>query len=492
MSLKFKFASQAAYLLLVTVFLLHLPFLQADPDLQLSDSRDAFTDEGLNTSQLRNDINHGQLNFEECANLVKTPLFNLFLFFPLSILGTRLAVARLTILLLVFLQLIFTMRASIFRELMIILCITTLLQYYVFQYSHFSMSEMLSVGFIFSAMYCLYLFINDQHQNKKLLFVASLLMALAYYSKIQFIYVLPLIPFILLAKYLINKGEGTGVIATIKPFFMSATWAILFIAIYIVCWYLPHQSIFDFVLQDETAGKFASITSIPRTVAFNIVYVLFTAHTWPLNLLYILCFFLGILIWKTGKGTPYRTLFLIAICWMLFEMHKLSMIYLPSRYLVSYYFAGGFMSAVVLKQTLQLSASLPIYRNAGKVLLVLFFIVNAVSYVTLLSGRQFNLKNANDYFSKTLHNLPDALVLGSWAPSFTWGSKAITKPVWYHYMNDENILEQHPTLILSEPDEAESNRAYAQNNIQLYQHADSTRRFAIGKWEVIAYWITPR
>src|SRR4030095_97812 len=85
-------------LLILAIFCLHLPFLNADPDIPFTTGRDAFTDEGLNTSQLRNYINHGYLDFMECDNLVKTPLFNLVLFLPLKIFGIHLTVARLTIL----------------------------------------------------------------------------------------------------------------------------------------------------------------------------------------------------------------------------------------------------------------------------------------------------------------------------------------------------------------------------------------------------------
>ena len=64
MALSGKHTALICYLLIAILFLMHLPFLHADPDYNLSDSRDAFTDEGLNTSQLRNFINHGQLNFD--------------------------------------------------------------------------------------------------------------------------------------------------------------------------------------------------------------------------------------------------------------------------------------------------------------------------------------------------------------------------------------------------------------------------------------------
>jgi hypothetical protein len=85
-------------MLLLLLVILQVPFLNADPDLFLSHSRDAHSDEGLNTIQLRNYVNHGYLDPWECDNLMKNPLFNLILFLPFTIFGTKLIVARLTVL----------------------------------------------------------------------------------------------------------------------------------------------------------------------------------------------------------------------------------------------------------------------------------------------------------------------------------------------------------------------------------------------------------
>jgi hypothetical protein len=153
------------FLLLIIVFISHLPFSHADPDICLSTSRDAFTDEGLNTSQLRNYINHGYLDFTECDNLVKTPFFNAVLFLPLKIFDTHLLVARLAILFITFLVLFLLSGNYVFRHLILILAPTTLLQYYVFQYSHFSLSEMLSIDCIFTAVFFLYRFFGSDYKR---------------------------------------------------------------------------------------------------------------------------------------------------------------------------------------------------------------------------------------------------------------------------------------------------------------------------------------
>ena len=66
-------------LLSLIYFSLQIPFIKADPDIQISWSRGANTDEGLHASQIRNLINHGNLGLQESDNFIKTPLFGAFL-----------------------------------------------------------------------------------------------------------------------------------------------------------------------------------------------------------------------------------------------------------------------------------------------------------------------------------------------------------------------------------------------------------------------------
>ena len=83
-------------ILLIALILSHLPFLEADADLNISSgSRGAWTDEGLNTCQIRNFINHGHFNLLDSDNFLKTPLFSIFLFPFFKLFGISMYVARL-------------------------------------------------------------------------------------------------------------------------------------------------------------------------------------------------------------------------------------------------------------------------------------------------------------------------------------------------------------------------------------------------------------
>lgn len=127
-------------------------------------------------------------------------------------------------------------------------------------------------------------------------------------------------------------------------------------------------------------------------------------------------------------------------------------------------------------------------RYAGIFLLVNFMLLNSIHYCSMYSRRQYNIAFANAYFAQCLAGKDD-LVLGPWAPSLTWSSQAISKPVWRDFMNDKDIFGQHPRVIISEPDEEESNQAYSTQGIDLTEHADSVRNIAIGRWKIDIYWM---
>lgn len=486
---------------LAAIALLHNPFLHADPDRMLSSSRDAFTDEGLNTSQLRNYVNHAQLDLKECDNLVKTPLFNLLLFLPLKLFGTQLLIARATMLMAFLIILLLLSTHSAFRPVLLLLGFTTLLQYYVFQYSHFSLSEILSIGCILAGLFFLFRFAEEGYQSQMQLLLASLSIAFSYYSKIQFLYMAPFVPFALLLFFLLEKSHRTVRKSILSGLLYSIGWLFLFLLVYIAVWYYPHREIFNYVFAEEASGKYEVLLSMPKTIAFNIVMVLFSSDTWICNALFLCCFITGVYVFLNTSDHHYKLLFLLSLVWLIMELHKLTMIYLPSRYLVSYYFAAGFLSSVVISKMIfqpenifrkpffmPLSITASHLKYAGIFLLLSFMLLNSINYLTIYFRRQYNIAFANEYFTQSL-TAKDDLVLGPWAPSLTWNSQAISKPVWRDFMNDKNIFDQQPRVILSEPGEEESNQAYSSQGIDLTEHADSVRSIEVGRWKINIYWL---
>jgi len=476
------------------LLLLHLPFLHSDPDYYLSIGRDAFTDEGLNTSQLRNYINHDYLDLNECDNLIKSPLFNLILFLPLKFSGTHLMVARLTVLLLLIVALLFLLKENYFSQLMPFLVIGTLTQFYVFQYSHFSLSEMVSVVCILLGIFFTFRMLGrpqpPSRSNRGGVWLPALFFSLAYYAKIQFAYIIVFLP---AAIFILSFFPAPSGPEPKSLLLRSMLWLAAFAVIYLLAWYLPFRSTFDFVMKDQSSNKFGALSGIPKTIAFNIIHILFSEQTWWFNSLALICFLSGISLFRKGVDYKFKIMFVLSSLWMLIELHKLSMIYLPSRYLVGYYFAAGLMCTVVLHQLIFLRTQETSLSNfffrIGFAITALFFIANSIHYSFLLQRRTYNIEAINSYFSSLLRN-SEQPVMGPWAPTATWDCKARCIPVWKDFMNDKDVINRfHPQAILSEPNEDESNQAYSSRGISLKQLSDSTREFPLGRWRVIVYWM---
>lgn len=165
--MKWKINKSLFLIILGLVFIAHFPFIGADPDRNMAVGRGPFTDEGLNTSQVRNWVNQGDLSLNECDNLLKTPLLGFPLAVTYKIFGVSHEVSRLHVLILGFLALLLVGMDEKNRLMIIIFSLITLLQYQVFQSSHFSMAEMLSVAAILLSIHYLVRSSDMDYTQKK-------------------------------------------------------------------------------------------------------------------------------------------------------------------------------------------------------------------------------------------------------------------------------------------------------------------------------------
>ena len=67
-------------------------------------------------------------------------------------------------------------------------------------------------------------------------------------------------------------------------------------------------------------------------------------------------------------------------------------------------------------------------------LLITIGIKNSIDYSSSLKRRTFIISEINSYLGK--YNFQNRPVIGAWAPSLSWGSKAISFPVWKDYFNE--------------------------------------------------------
>ncbi len=256
--------------LLGLIFLSHFPFIEADPDLNLGIGRGAFTDEGLNTIQVRNWVNHGELSLSECDNLLKTPLLGFPLAVTYKVFGTGHVASRLHVLMLLFLAVLLVGRKKENRIWAGIFLLTTLMQYHISQSSHFSMAEMLSVG---SALLSVHFLVNAlnprefQKPHRLHAFLAGLFISFTYYFKIQFIYLILLPAIVLLILWFSNNYLFRRRIIH-QGMILTGT-VLAFLLIYLLAWYLPNKEAYDLMMAHQS-GEFSLTAKTWEYIRFNI------------------------------------------------------------------------------------------------------------------------------------------------------------------------------------------------------------------------------
>ena len=490
--MNWKISKPIFFIILGLIFLSHLPFISADPDRNMSLGRGPFTDEGLNTMQIRNWVNQGDLNLEECDNLLKTPLLGFPLAVTYKIFGISHEVSRFHVLVLVFLALLLIGLDEKNRLIIIIFSLVTLLQYQVFQSSHFSMADMLSVASVLlSIHYFARSFDMDFSQNVRYrqAILSGIFLSLSYFIKIQFIYLVILLPIVVViqwfsANYLNRKmvtKQGIAITSTL----------LIFLVFYTLAWYLPNKEAYDYMMAHQS-GEFTLTGKIWEYIRFNIFYHFLRGWLQWFIYIFLVLVVCGFVIMKYSKSFRYPVLFISSLIWFLLELHKLAMVYLPTRYQVSLFVSMGLLMSVVSNEILtgpRLKKRF-LVRALTIMVLLAMIAINVYNYADTYRHRTFVIRDTNKYLSKGLE--PDQVVIGAWAPSLTWDSKAKALPVWNNFLNYQDPVNRFkPRVVISETDEQDSEQAYSSQGINLQNLADSTTTVKIGQWEVRIYWIKP-
>jgi hypothetical protein len=261
-----------------------------------------------------------------------------------------------------------------------------------------------------------------------------------------------------------------------------------FLLVYSI-WYWVNRDFYNFIMLNETAGRFPTTWNDFLAVSrFNFINSLWTIE---IKLLLILGGFVALAFpfWKIWgkKNIRHELILLFGFAWIILELHKLPMVYIPNRYLLSLYFAVGILVSAGLTMLYDSS-------RYGKSLAFAFAMTIGLIHMTLnyesFSRRTYDLEAVNHYFEDK--KLMGGVILGSWAPSLTWDTKVRTIPVWNNYFNWKDPVKTfHPLCIVSEFNEAESDHAYEQQGINLDSISDSVRLFKIWRYDVKVYWIKP-
>ncbi len=477
------------FLMGIMAIAIQVPFLQADPDMVISESRDANTDEGQYTNQIRNYINHNDLSLKKSDVLVKTPILSAILFIPFKIFGTRLIVGRLTILLLslVICLVIYSVNSNYalfgFFSFGIVFC-----NYYVFQYFHICLAEILSTVLIFFAVFVLSS--EKSRNNLKFVFLSATAVSLVYYLKIQFLYAIAILPLSIIIWMLFEPANK-------KQFIRQLIYTILFQAIffvlYLLVWVLPNRDFYTYVMINQTSDKFAHFSDILTNMNFFLDHYFYNPYLKFYTLFFYAAFVIGFVYLFISKSIHFKCLFIGITCWIFIELHKLTFAYLPPRYLVSLIFPMGIIITLIFVEFIHLKGKTA-WNYILKTACILSFLYicfqHGINYRASYKNRTFQIAAVNRYLSH--YDFKNTPVLGAWAPTLCWDCKAYTLPVWNNYFNDKEVIQKYkPAIIIAELDEEDSNQAFSSKGIKLDSYADSIVYFKINRWDLKLLWITP-
>lgn len=478
-------------LIVITYFILQVPFLTADPETNVEPlMRGAWTDEGLYSSQIRNLIDHGHFDIKENTTFIRGPVYNIIQAPFYFVFGTSFLVNRLIVLLITIFVLYLFLREEKLRNFGIFLTLFAFLQFRVFHFAHFGMPEMICVDFVLLSLYFLLKMIDLQNEKKKIwmTFYSSLFLFLCYTSKIQYLYVSAILPatmfFISLADSFKEKEIRWD---QYKIFIYSLFFSIVLAAVYYIIWYLPNKEFYDYIMKSETGGRYSNtFKEIRLTAQFNYEHVLwvkelkaFIAH------FYIVLTVAAVFFIIKRKRTPLSIIALFSIIWVVIEIHKIPGIYIPYRYLISMFFAAGVFIASVYSAFAFHFKKMAILIF---IIAIIFGIYNFNYYFDSVRSRTYCLTSVNDYMAR--YDLKNKSVIGPWASSVCWKSKSTTFPVWNKYLNWEDPIKKFkPVAIVSEIGETDSDLAYKSQGIILDSISDSCRVFNVWNTKIGIFWV---
>lgn len=476
-------------IVLLLFLAIQIPFLEADPHVDIAPtSRDAFTDEGLNTSQVINRVNHGEWVIDECDNLIKTPLFSLWLYPAYTLFGTSTFVGRLWILCGCLLLLYFSSRKD--KNLPWILgifIVLALTQYHLFQYIRFTMSEITACCLVLVAM--AYALRYGKLGEIWDIIWAGLFLWAAVFVKNQFAYTLIFLPIWVSIIQITNRQFFTkkSLIVFLSTIGILALGAVS----YYLLWYLPTQETYDYVMANQAGGRFIPFSQ------FSQMKLQAENYLWGPYTKWYVYFALGTFLilpinFYTSQNKIFRLLSLMSLAWGIIELHKFAMWFVPGRYLSPLLFSWGLFASIQLAWAIKNALDYKIFSRiiAGILAISALLLVGfqATQLHKIYAEREFVMHDTNRLLSSvSFNNRP---VVGPWAPALARETGAKVIPVWFQYFNDKDLLQTlHPKLIITEVDEGDSGGAYKNNGINLPAISDSVKQVKIGRFDLLIYYL---
>lgn len=431
-------------------------------------SRGPWTDEGLNTFQLRNWLNNGEFSLVSGDNFIKTPLYQLFLLPFFALFGSSLELTRLYGLLVILVLVFISHKRTIQPLVWTILLLIVFCFFPIFQYAHLAIPEVLA-----STLVCfgiLEFFRTEERPNRLFIWIG-----LATLLKVQFAYLLVLPPLLILSLQVACR------VNIWRTFFKSLLLLTGLLLVGVLLWYLPFQQEWKWVWQQQSGGFHLSEISL-GLIKENLLQFFFNRSNLLFSGLVIFALFLVLVrfIKRTYSSTE-CALILGALIWMILESHKLGMAYLPTRYLVSTYFSIGLFTSLAFSFEWKTRKS--VFKMISSVgILTIFFSQIWLSFESF-QEREFETERLQKCLQE--HAETNDVIWGVYATAATFNGKQLAYPIWSSFEPSlKRLKTSRPQFILSEENQEDSGKALSEKLLNQYLLVDS---FQIGHRRVLLY-----
>ncbi len=472
-------------LLLIGYLMSQLVFLESDPDISMATgSRAAWTDDGILLCQVRNFLNGHGFDLMESDGFIKAPLFSIVQGFSMAVFGCEQLVARSTVLILVLMALLLLWALKSSRTLAIVFILTTFSLISVHQHAHLALSEMAAVSFVLLSGFCLNRFFQDSKFGWFLGSQFAIIMAVG--MKIQFLYLFMLPPLLWWFKMIMNRRNADGVNLSGQSKVVAGS--VIGTMLLLFAYYFVFRDEWH-VFQKAQSGSLSLDSISWNAFIDNCKAYLFRKKMSFFVVLFVVS--LGIffkVLFDRSRRVALSTWSIFSFAWLVLELHKLPMDYLPMRYMVSFYVSMGLFSSAVLTDA-WLAGLFPKARTFSLGLVALVFVVNLYVLVKAFNERTYVLKSIQERIAVDLHKAD--IVVGPWAPALTWGNSCRSFPVWSGFSGSGQIMKNgSPTIIISEKGGLDSGFDWTGFfGRDLDAAADSVTYGNIADWRVGVYWV---
>lgn len=443
-------------------------FLRTDIFIVPTQSGGGFSDAGIDAEPIRNFLLHGVNTISETGTIFKGPLNSLLWFFITPICSTSYVTAKFIFLLLVTIVFFFIIKNQKQKPIWLLFYFLCCLHPLLGDYLHLPLGEWLSIVCIFCAITFLKSVVEEKIILSKSLFYSFMFLLFAVLFKVQYAYIIPVLPVglvLLLPSFLYEKGvknlaRKIAVVVSIIIGFVFLMWLV---------WWLPNQERFISYYHNQDFFRLDRSWKDMCDTRHFWSRVLFYEGEWSVyRLPYKITLGIAAIILLLPKKINLKSEIAFVLAWNIFEWHKFNFSYLPERYLLGLFSAGILLMLFVSFSLLQ---TFKLY--AVPVIAILFFLPlhwELSEAIHRLKTRTYSFDKSQQQLKKFIGKKD--IVIGAYAPALCWNTGCET-----HYINDTlsngvNILKRFtPDFILCDSIEEDIGKAFSAQRIDITQIA---------------------